>query len=180
MTARRNHGMTNPAKSLTNPPIPPGTPTSRRHLWERRRLVGTPGNADVSSASGDADVSSAPWRMPTSPSAWRMETQRKSRNVVSQNVVSHLTPSLADETSASPGADGDVGAPRALPGRRRSRDLENQKRLFHLSLRPSSTQRILNQRENCERKPVDSQYSSRQEPRPSRGGYKHLRSPRRA
>ncbi len=38
MTARRNHGMTNPAKSLTNPPIPLGTPTSRRP---------PPGNADV-------------------------------------------------------------------------------------------------------------------------------------
>ena len=37
MTARRNHGMTNPAKSLTNPPIPPGTPTSRRHPGECRR-----------------------------------------------------------------------------------------------------------------------------------------------
>ena len=38
-----------------------------------------------------------------------MKTQRKSQNVVSQ-----LPPSLADETSAPPGADGDVGAPRGV------------------------------------------------------------------
>ena len=71
MTARRNHGMTNPAKSLTNPPIPPGTPTSRRpppgtptsrrHPWERRRLVGIWGRRRLVGIPGNADVSSASW-----------------------------------------------------------------------------------------------------------------------
>ena len=177
MTARRNHGMTNPAKSLTNPPIPLGTPTSRRHppgsadvssapSWERRRLVGTLGNADVPVGMTNGNTTKNPERrLAVASLTGRRDVgvprcrrgRRRSRR--------RRRPQVPTGTSALPG---------------RSRGLENQKRLFHVSLRPSSTQRILNQRENCERKPVDSPYSSRQEPRPSRGGYRRLRSKRRA
>jgi hypothetical protein len=73
-----------------------GTPTSRRH---------PPGNADVPVGTlGNADV----------PVGMANGKPTRSRHIVSQ-----LPPSLADETSAPPGADGDVGAPGDVGASRR-------------------------------------------------------------
>ena len=100
MTARRNHGMTNPAKSLTNPPIPPGTPTSRRH---------PPGNADVPSAPLGTPTSRRHLGTPTS----RRHPWERRRLVGMANGNTTKKPERRLAVASFTGRR-DVGAPRGV------------------------------------------------------------------